>query len=187
MSRNGAGAGRLRTSTTTANANDAATDVNVAPPTMADLNMTASRAVAADRPGVRQCRRGKRQVRNRKLEARRDGQASSAAVKKFATKMISAHTASTAKLKSTLAGMSPADHPGRHAQRRPAGDARQPQGPERRAFDSAYAAAQVDAHQKTLDALNAYAASGDNAQLKTFASGLVPTVTAHLNMAKGLK
>jgi putative membrane protein len=54
-------------------------------------------------------------------------------------------------------------------------------------FDSAYAAAQVDAHQKTLDALNAYASGGDNEALKTFATGLVPTVTAHLNLAKGLK
>ena len=55
------------------------------------------------------------------------------------------------------------------------------------AFDSAYASAQVEAHQKALDALNAYAASGDNPTLKTFATGLIPTVTAHLNMAKGLK
>ena len=55
------------------------------------------------------------------------------------------------------------------------------------AFDSAYASAQVDAHQKTLNALKGYAASGDNAQLKTFATGMIPTVTAHLNMAKGLK
>jgi putative membrane protein len=54
-------------------------------------------------------------------------------------------------------------------------------------FDSAYAAAQVDAHQKTLDALKGYSAGGDNATLKTFADGLIPTVTAHLNMAKGLK
>ena len=54
-------------------------------------------------------------------------------------------------------------------------------------FDTAYASAQVEAHQKTLGILNDYAASGDNAQLKTLASGLVPAVTAHLNMAKGLK
>ena len=54
-------------------------------------------------------------------------------------------------------------------------------------FDAAYAAAQVAAHQATLDALSAYAASGDNAALQEMAKGLVPTVTAHLNMAKGLK
>ena len=55
------------------------------------------------------------------------------------------------------------------------------------AFDSAYASAQVEAHQMALDMLKNYAASGDNAQLKTFANGMIPTVTAHLNMAKGLK
>jgi putative membrane protein len=55
------------------------------------------------------------------------------------------------------------------------------------AFDSAYAAAQVDAHTKALDALKNYSASGDNAALKGFADGLIPTVTSHLNLAKGLK
>ena len=54
-------------------------------------------------------------------------------------------------------------------------------------FDSAYKTAQVDAHSKTLDTLKAYSASGDTPALKTFADGLIPTVTAHLNMAKGLK
>ena len=59
--------------------------------------------VADDRAGLRQCRGGQRQFRDRKLEARGEP-ASSAAVKSFADKMISAHTASTAKLKSTAAG-----------------------------------------------------------------------------------
>jgi putative membrane protein len=114
-------------------------------------------------------------------------QASSAAVKKFATQMITAHTASTAKLKTTLAGMSPAmtADDTLNADQQAALDAlKSKTGAD---FDSAYAAAQVDAHQKTLDALNAYAAGGDNDALKTFAKGLVPTVTAHLNLAKGLK
>jgi putative membrane protein len=53
-------------------------------------------------------------------------------------------------------------------------------------FDTAYAAAQVEAHQMTLDALKAYSASGDVPSLKSFATELVPVVTAHLNMAKGL-
>jgi putative membrane protein len=45
----------------------------------------------------------------------------------------------------------------------------------------------VDAHQKTLDGLKSYSASGDVAQLKDFATKMVPIVTAHLNMANGLK
>lgn len=113
--------------------------------------------------------------------------ASSAAVKKFATQMIAAHTASTAKLKSTLAAQSPAITPDDtlNPEQQAALDGLK--GQNGAAFDSAYAAAQVDAHTKTLDALKNYSASGDNAALKGFADGLIPTVTSHLNLAKGLK
>jgi len=111
----------------------------------------------------------------------------SAAIKSFAAKMIAAHTDSTAKLKATAAKLSPAVTPDDTL----TSDQQQKldglKGLQGTAFDSAYAAAQVEAHQMTLDALNAYAASGDNADLKSFASGLVPTVAAHLNMAKGLR
>jgi putative membrane protein len=55
------------------------------------------------------------------------------------------------------------------------------------AFDQAYVAAQTAGHQQTLDTLKGYAATGASPSLKSFAAGLVPTVTAHLNMAKGLK
>jgi putative membrane protein len=114
-------------------------------------------------------------------------QASSASVKKFATQMITAHTASTAKLKSTVAGMNPPVTPDDAL----AADQQQKldslKGLNGTAFDTAYVSAQVEAHQKTLDTLKNYAASGDNAALKSFASGLMPTVAAHLNLAKGLK
>lgn len=111
----------------------------------------------------------------------------SAATKKFAQNMIDAHTASTAKLKSTVSGMSPAITPDdtlNPEQQQLLDGLKGKSGTE---LDSAYASAQVTAHQKTLDTLNAYASGGDNETLKSFASGLVPTVTAHLNMAKGLK
>ena len=113
--------------------------------------------------------------------------ASSSAVKSFANQMISAHTQSTAKLKSTLTGISPsiaADDTLTPAQQAALTSLQGKKGAE---FDSAYAAAQVDAHQKTLDTLNAYAAGGDQPKLQDFAKQLIPTVTAHLNLAKGLK
>ena len=115
------------------------------------------------------------------------GQASSSAVKTFAGKMISAHTQSTAKLKSIASGLSPAITPDDTLSADQQSTIASLKGQTGAAFDSAYAAAQVDAHQKTLDALKAYAASGDNAQLKGFANDMIPIVTAHLNMAKGLK
>ena len=111
----------------------------------------------------------------------------SAAIKAFAGKMIEAHTGSTEKLKTAGAGASPAitPDPTLTAEQQSTLDTLKTKtGAD---FDAAYKAAQVDGHQKTLDALKAYSASGDVPQLKTFATGLVPTVTAHLNMAKGLK
>ena len=111
----------------------------------------------------------------------------SAEVKSFADKMISAHTESTAKLKSTLSGMpsplTPDDTLNPDQQAKLDG-LKTLKGAE---FDSAYKDAQVAAHQAALDALKGYSASGDDAALKTFADGLIPTVTAHLNMAQGLK
>lgn len=115
------------------------------------------------------------------------GSAQSAAVKSFAAKMITAHTASTAKLKAAAATLSPAVTP----DDRLSSDQQQKldtlKGLHGADFDTAYASAQVDAHQAALDALNGYAASGDNATLKDMAKGMIPTVTAHLNMAKSLK
>ncbi|WP_267435975.1 DUF4142 domain-containing protein [Sphingomonas sp. GM_Shp_1] len=111
----------------------------------------------------------------------------SASVKGYARKMIEAHTASTAKLKTAAGSATPAITPD------PALNAEQQQkldqlkGLNGTAFDQAYIAEQTAGHQQTLDTLKAYAATGDVAPLKTFATGLIPTVAAHLNMAKGLK
>jgi len=111
----------------------------------------------------------------------------SAAVKKFAQKMIDAHTDSTAKLKKTTAGLSPAitPDPTLTADQQTQLDAlKKLSGAE---FDKAYIDAQTAGHQQTLDKLKDYSANGDVPALKTFATGLVPIVAAHLNMAKGLK
>jgi putative membrane protein len=158
----------------------------------ADLNMTGNEAAASTAPAPTTARgfvnaaaaSDKFEIESSRLAA---SAASSAAVKKFATQMISAHTASTAKLKSTLAGMSPPLTPDDTLTPDQQQKLDSLKGLNGAAFDSAYASAQTEAHQKTLDTLKAYSASGDNATLKTFANGLVPTVTAHLNMAKGLK
>lgn len=112
--------------------------------------------------------------------------ASSAAVKRFAEQMIKAHTDSTAKLKSTLSGMNPAVTPSDTLTADQQAKLDSLKGLKGAQFDTAYAQAQAAAHQMTLDTLKSYAASGDNAQLKTFANGLIPTVTAHLNTAKSL-
>jgi putative membrane protein len=110
----------------------------------------------------------------------------SAKVKKFAEQMIKMHTESTAKLRTAAASASPALTPDpmlTPMQQQTLDALKAKSGAD---FDTAYAKAQVDGHQMTLDALKAYAASGDVAPLKAFAAAMVPTVTAHLNMAKAL-
>ena len=107
-------------------------------------------------------------------------------VKQFAEAMIKAHTASTAKLKAAAAAASPAITPAptlTTAQQQTLDALSAKSGAE---FDRAYADAQRTAHQATLDVLKAYSANGDVPSLKSFATELVPIVTAHLNMAKAL-
>ncbi|MEG3084422.1 DUF4142 domain-containing protein [Sphingomonas sp. PB2P12] len=111
----------------------------------------------------------------------------SAAVKKFATQMIAAHEGSTAKLKGITAGLSPALTPDPTLSAEQQGKLADLKTKQGTAFDAAYAADQLAAHQQTLDMLKGYALTGDVPQLKAFASGLTPTVAAHLNMAKSLK
>jgi putative membrane protein len=165
--------------------NDMATDANM----MTDNGMAANETAAAS-PLTAQgfvnaaAASDKFEIESSKLAA---SQASSAAVKSFATKMISAHTASTAKLRTTIAGMTPAVTPDDTLTSEQQSTLDSLKGQNGATFDSAYAGAQTTAHQKTLDTLKNYSASGDNATLKSFADGLIPTVTAHLNMAKGLK
>lgn len=112
--------------------------------------------------------------------------ASSAKVKTFAETMVKHHTESSAKLKTAASTATPAVTPNPQLtikQQQSIGVLRAKTGAE---FDKAYAAAQVEAHQMTLDALKAYSASGDVPSLKAHATETVPVVTAHLNMAKGL-
>ncbi len=53
-------------------------------------------------------------------------------------------------------------------------------------YDVAYQQAQVSAHQNALTLFQNYAASGDNAALKTAASQAIPTIQMHLQHAQAL-
>lgn len=123
------------------------------------------------------------EIESSKLAA---SKAQSDEVKRFAEQMIKAHTDSTAKLKTAASQASPAITPAPQMtpmQQQTLSDLGAKSGAE---FDEAYSKAQVDAHQMTLDTLKAYSADGEVEPLKQFATELVPIVTAHLNMAKGL-
>jgi putative membrane protein len=115
-------------------------------------------------------------------------QGQSATIKKFADAMIKAHTDSTAKLKTAAGAASPAITPDAMLNADQQATYEKLKALNGAEFDEAYAAAQIDAHQKTLDALKANAGNKDVPQaLRDFATKLIPIVTAHLNMAKGLK
>ena len=123
------------------------------------------------------------EIETSKLAAEKEA---SAKVKAFAASMIKAHTESTAKLKTAAAAATPPITPAPQLNAQQQQTLTELQGKAGADFDSAYAKAQVEAHQMTLDALRAYSASGDVPSLKSFATELIPIVTAHLNMAKGL-
>ena len=54
-------------------------------------------------------------------------------------------------------------------------------------FDKAYSNNQVAAHEKTVELFKKEAASSDNPELKAFATKTLPTLEAHLKMAKELQ
>ena len=111
----------------------------------------------------------------------------SATIKKFAASMIKAHTDSTAKLGQAASAASPTIVPApllTGAQQQSLDALKGKKGAD---FDAAYIQAQTKGHQETLEKLKAYSANGDVPSLKEFATKLVPVVTGHLNMAKGLK
>jgi len=113
--------------------------------------------------------------------------ASSAAVKKFAEQMIEAHTGSTAALKAAAAKLDPPVTPDPTLTADQVASLAALKTRQGKSFDAAYVDVQVAAHERALAMLKDYSASGSVAEFRTIATGLVPKVTAHLNMAKGMK
>ena len=111
---------------------------------------------------------------------------SNPAVRSFANQMIADHTrlSQTLAAAATSAGITPpppALLPAQQAmldQLRAAGTGA--------SFDMAYQQAQVSAHQNALTLFQNYVASGDNAALKTAASGAIPTIQMHLQQVQML-
>ncbi|MHA6719038.1 DUF4142 domain-containing protein [Sphingomonas sp. RS6] len=107
-------------------------------------------------------------------------------LKDFGREMVEDHSDSTEKLKAAAAQATPAITPA------PAMNAEQEANLEAlrsatgSAFDTAYKTQQTAAHEKALTALRAYAANGDVAPLKTFASGAADTVSEHYDEIRGM-
>ncbi|QDZ08689.1 DUF4142 domain-containing protein [Sphingomonas panacisoli] len=107
-------------------------------------------------------------------------------VKSFATKMILAHTESTAKIKKAAAAASPAITPDPAMtadQKAQLDELGKLKGAD---FDKSYIAGQVTAHDQALALMRNYAASGDTPSLKTAAGEIVPAVQDHVVMLRAL-
>jgi putative membrane protein len=108
-------------------------------------------------------------------------------VKKFAAEMITAHTASTAKIKTAAAAASPAITPDATLTEDQNEDLAKLKGLKGADFDTAYVDGQIDAHEDALSLMQGYAKDGEVASLKTAAGEIAPTVSKHLEMVKMLK
>lgn len=112
--------------------------------------------------------------------------AQSQALKDFGRMMVDNHTQSTEKLKTAGATANPAIVPN------PALTAEQEtnlaalRAAEGAAFDTAYKAQQIAAHEKALALVQGYAADGDIPELKRFASEAQKVIQTHLTKIKGL-
>ena len=103
-------------------------------------------------------------------------------VKAFATHMVHDHTASTAALKTILAGGVTATPPGAMDKRRD-GLINNLNAAAPADFDKTYMDQQVAAHNEALTLFKGFADHGDNDALKAFAAKTAPTIQAHLDMA----
>ncbi|MBT3072137.1 DUF4142 domain-containing protein [Rhodomicrobium sp. Az07] len=106
-------------------------------------------------------------------------------VRQFARKMVEDHSAADAKLKDTLKQANIKEPTVTIDERRmqeldylKVAD---------RDFDRQYIQQQRKAHRDTVKLLENYIQRGDNAELKQFATNLLPTIKQHLEMADNLK
>jgi putative membrane protein len=109
---------------------------------------------------------------------------SEADIKKFAQKMVDAHTATTEKLKGLLpSGITPPAHVDSRRQ----GMLDNLRGASGADFDHRYAVQQVAAHKEADILMRGYAKDGDNAGIKGFARDTDKDVKMHLSMAQRLE
>ncbi|MFD1612692.1 DUF4142 domain-containing protein [Sphingomonas tabacisoli] len=112
--------------------------------------------------------------------------AKDASVKNFAADMVKDHTKSTENLKAAAAKSDKKVTPAGTMTAEQQANVTKLQGLSGADFDKEYATQQVDAHTKTLAALEGYRDGGDSTHLKAFARETVPVVQHHLEMAQKL-
>lgn len=106
--------------------------------------------------------------------------------KDFGKMMVEHHTASTDKLKAAGAKASPAIVPSAALNAEQEANLAALRNADGAAFDAAYKSQQIAAHEKALAGVKDYAATGEVAALKAFATDAEKVVQAHLTRIKGL-
>lgn len=113
---------------------------------------------------------------------------SNSAVKEFAQKMIDDHMATAGKMQDAVksAGLDPKmvpdvldDSHQKMIDKLKKADAKD--------FDKEYIDAQADAHKDAVDLFDSYAKDGENASIKEFAAGTLPTLKEHKDHVDSLK
>lgn len=106
-------------------------------------------------------------------------------VKSFAQRMIKDHATTTNELKAMAAkaGLKlPTAMDATHADK-----LKQLRGESGDQFNATYAQTQIEAHEEAVKLFEGYSMSGDNPDLKAWATKTLPTLREHLEMAKKLK
>jgi putative membrane protein len=113
-----------------------------------------------------------------------------AQVKQFAQHMIRDHQKTTSELKGLLPqlqGAAAAPQLPTSLDQQHQALVQQLQGAQGAEFDRTFVRQQVQAHQTAVDLFRAYAQSGDNAQLKQWASQTLPSLEEHLRQAQQMQ
>jgi putative membrane protein len=113
-------------------------------------------------------------------------QKAQSAVKKFAQQMITDHTATTAKLKATIAEAGLQLMPPTKLDARRQGMLDNLSSLSGAAFDTAYLDQQTAAHQEALALHTGFAQDGDNEPLKKLAAATAPKIQHHYEMVQQL-
>jgi putative membrane protein len=108
-------------------------------------------------------------------------------IRRFASLMVSAHTKTTQGLKAAIrrSGLAPPPPPMlTDDQRRMMDDLKAAHGPD---FDKTYIDQQVQAHQMTLNVVQAYVQTGRPGPIHDAAEATLPIVQHHLDMARDIQ
>ncbi len=112
--------------------------------------------------------------------------AQSQGLKDFGRMMVEQHTQSTEKLKAAGARANPAIVPNPTLTGEQEANLAALRAAEGAAFDQAYKTQQIAAHEKALALVQGYAATGDIAELKTFATEAEKLIQGHLTQIRGM-